>query len=142
MATARFAYFHGVPTVLVTLQATRDHSEIVRRLLVDSGFTGKSALVLNPEDADRVRRRYAPSSQVGGAIVGRQQRIWVRCSIPQLRFDTNLIAIATDLSSLSLPTGIDGLCGLSFLNLFNRWGAAQSASGDWSFEVEISEVLT
>jgi hypothetical protein len=42
------------------------------------------------------------------------------------------IAIITDISVLSLPAGVDGMAGLSFLRQFARWGAERAAPG-WQF---------
>lgn len=135
MAVTQFAYFQGLPTVLVTFQTAKPRADVVRRLLVDSGFTGQSGVVLAAADAARLRRRKAPASQVAGALVGAHERVWIKCSIPALGFTANLMAISGDLDSLSLPAGIDGLVGLSFLNHFRRWGAERLAD-DWVFVLE------
>ena len=138
MAVARFAYFQGLPTVLVSFQTRPPQVNVARRLLVDSGFTGKSAVVLSTIDATHLRLRKAPASQVAGALAGAHERVWIKCSIPELKFTANLIAISSDLASLSLPTGIDGLVGLSFLNRFRRWGAELVAE-NWEFVLESDE---
>ena len=61
-----------------------------------------------------------------------QNRAWVTCCIPQLDFQCTLIAIMTDVSSLLLPSGVQGMAGLSFLRQFARWGANRTANG-WQF---------
>ena len=136
MPVAHFSFFQQLPTVLLTFHTSGPREAIVRRLLIDSGFTGKSAFVLSPDDCERFRQRYAPPSQVTGALVGAHQRVWVKCSIPTLGFDTNLVAISSDLASCSLPAGIDGLAGLSFLSKFHRWGAELLSSREWEFFLE------
>jgi hypothetical protein len=45
-----------------------------------------------------------------------------------------LIAIVADTSSLSLPGGVEGLAGLTFLRQFARWGAERRAKG-WQFSL-------
>lgn len=92
------------------------------KLLVDSGFTGGSSFVLGEDTIDLVRATYDPA-EVVGAIQGQQNRAWVLCQIPAMRFQRMLIAIITDTSRLSLPEGVEGLAGLTFLRQFHRWGA-------------------
>lgn len=141
MLVTHFPFFHGLPTVLVNFSATRPTAVIARRLLVDSGFTGKSAFVLSTADAARLRRRAAPTSQVTGALFGAHARVWVRCSVPALEFDASLMAISSELSSLNLPEGVDGLAGLSFLSYLERWGAERVASTDWAFFLAMRDAL-
>jgi hypothetical protein len=105
-------------------------------LLIDSGFTGKSVFVLSTDDCQRFRQRHAPPSQVTGALVGAHERVWVRCSVPTLDFDAHLVAISSDLASCSLPAGIDGLAGLTFLRKFQRWGAERLSNSEWDFVLE------
>lgn len=57
----------------------------------------------------------------------------VRCSIPAISFDRNLAAIVTDIDSLSLPAGVDGMAGLTFLRQFKSWGAECGRAGSWQF---------
>jgi len=64
------------------------------------------------------------------------QRVWVKCSLPELGFADSLLALSADLAPFSLPNGIDGLVGLSFLTRFARWGGEQNAVGEWSFFLE------
>lgn len=101
------------------------------RLLVDSGFTGKSSFVLSEDALDLVRAEYQPAQAVG-AIQGQQNRAWVKCRIPTMAFQRTLIAIITDTSPLSLPTDVAGLAGLTFLRQFARWGAERIESA-WHF---------
>lgn len=136
MPVARFPFYQHLPTVLVTFEASEPSTTVVRRLLVDSGFSGKSSFVLSAVDCARLRRRYAPPSQVAGALVGAHERVWVCCTVPTLSLATNLIAISSDLANCSLPTGIDGLAGLSFLSQFERWGAERPPNRDWEFFLE------
>src|ERR1700732_2558014 len=89
-----------------------------QRLLVDTGFTGKSSLVLS-RDAVDLFRAMLPATQAAGALHGSQDRAWVTCTIPELGFHRTVIAIVTDISQLSLPTGLQGMAGLSFLRLFH-----------------------
>ena len=101
------------------------------RLLVDSGFTGKSSVVLGREASELVRAQ-VPPAQVSGALQGAQNRGWVTCRIPELSFQCTIIGIITDTSVLSLPPGVQGMAGLSFLRQFARWGAEKTADG-WRF---------
>jgi hypothetical protein len=101
------------------------------RLLVDSGFTGVSSFVLGEHAVDLVHAEYDPA-EVIGAIQGQQNRAWVTCRIPALAFRRTLIAIITDTAKLSLPAGVEGLAGLTFLRQFARWGAERGEAG-WQF---------
>jgi hypothetical protein len=103
----------------------------VLKLLVDSGFTGKSSVILG-NDARELVRAEIPPAQATGALQGPQDRGWVTCRIRDLSFQCTLIAIITDTSSLSLPPGIQGMAGLSFLRQFARWGAERMVDG-WKF---------
>ena len=58
--------------------------------------------------------------------------------ITGLGFTHTLIAILTDLSPLSLPPGVHGMLGLSFLRHFTRWGAEQSG-GRWQFFLTVGD---
>lgn len=107
------------------------------KLLVDSGFTGQSSIVLGVNEDDLIRAVMAPATATG-ALHGEQNRAWVTCRIPEIGFQRTLIAILADLAPLSLPEGIRGMVGLSFLRQFARWGAQQSADG-WQFSLSISE---
>lgn len=136
MPAARFPYYRGLPTVLLSFAVFGSEDEAVRRLLVDSGFTGESSLILPKDDCYRFGQREATVNQVGGAIQGIHQRVWVSCELPELSFQSSLIAIAADVSAFSLPDGIDGLAGLPFLNQFVRWGGERTRAGAWDFVLE------
>jgi hypothetical protein len=101
------------------------------KLLVDSGFTGKSSVILG-DDANDLIRAELPAAQATGALQGPQDRAWVTCRVPELSFQCTLIAIITDVSSLSLPSDVDGMVGLTFLRMFARWGAERMPTG-WHF---------
>jgi len=103
----------------------------VLKLLVDSGFAGKSSVILGNDAHDLVRAEIPPA-QATGALQGAQDRGWVACRIPDLNSQFTLIAIITDTSSLSLPPGVQGMAGLSFLRQFGRWGAERKMDG-WQF---------
>ena len=132
-------YFRGSP-----YYPSRDNSEVIEieflkldgevrslKLLVDSGFTGKSSFVLTDNALDLFRAEIQPANAVG-ALQGQQNRAWVTCRIPELSFQSTLIAIVADISSLSLPSEVEGMAGLTFLRQFARWGAEQSETG-WQF---------
>jgi hypothetical protein len=102
-----------------------------RQLLVDSGFTGKSSVILG-EDAVELVQAEVPPAQATGALQGPQNRAWVTCRIPALHFQRTVIAIITDIVPLLLPPGVQGMVGLSFLRLFGRWGSERTTSG-WRF---------
>jgi hypothetical protein len=106
---------------------------MTKRLLVDSGFTGRSALVLPAADAAALVRRWALDSDVRGAVTGRQQRGWVRCEIPNLQFRRAFLALWIDLAPLTLPPGVEGMVGLTFLSEFVRWGGERGADETWRF---------
>ena len=101
-------------------------------LFVDSGFTGESCLVMS-EFARQFAIANISAAHTSGALQGRQPRILITCRISALDFQSNLIAIVTDVSSLALPDGVVGMAGLSFLRLFARWGAQRSVDGSWQF---------
>jgi hypothetical protein len=104
---------------------------VAQRMLVDSGFTGESSLVL-PEEATGFAHAIVSASRASGALRGRQARVLVTCRIPALAGDLRLIAILADVSSLSLPPGVTGMVGLSFLRQFSRWGS-ERRDGCWQF---------
>ena len=101
------------------------------RLLVDSGFTGRSSLVL-PGDMMDFSHADVPEAESSGALHGLQKRGWVSCRVAGLVKAQTVIAIFTDVSVLSLPKGVTGMAGLSFLRQFIRWGAERSEA-DWRF---------
>ncbi len=123
---------------------SREHAEVIDvefltlqggtrllKLLVDSGFTGKSSVLLGDDAIDLIHAQ-VPPAQTAGALQGTHDRGWVTCRIPELSFRCALIAIITDLSPLSLPPNVDGMAGLNFLREFARWGAEQTTNG-WHF---------
>ncbi len=103
------------------------------RLLVDSGFTGTSSLVLPDERAEFIRADL-PEAETSGALHGLQKRGWVSCQVLGMRSRQTVIAIFTDLSVLSLPENVVGMVGLTFLRHFSQWGAALTETG-WQFSV-------
>lgn len=102
------------------------------RLMVDSGFTGESALVL-PAHLESLAHAHVDQAFAAGALSGKQTRVVARCRVSGLSFDDALIAITADLTNLALPADVDGIVGLTFLRRFSRWGAERTLSGDWSF---------
>jgi hypothetical protein len=103
------------------------------RLIVDTGFTGRSALVLAAGDSGVLSRRAGLGGEVRGALTGQQQRGWVSCSVVGAQRTRMLLAIFADLGPLSLPHGTNGMAGLTFLQEFAAWGAEADASGRWQF---------
>ena len=101
------------------------------KMLVDTGFTGKSSLVVDVRSADVIRAMLLPTATIG-ALQGLQPRGWVTCGIPTLGFQITVIAIVTDVAALDLPDGVSGLIGLNFLRLFARWGGERTHNG-WQF---------
>ena len=105
------------------------------RLLVDSGFSGRSSFVL-PEHVSEVFRAEVPAAETIGALQGIRNRAWVTCRIEALSFQATLIAIYGDTAPLSLPPNVEGLAGLGFLRQFSRWGAERTDTG-WQFSLAI-----
>lgn len=105
---------------------------VQKRLLIDSGFTGESCLILSTELGPFALATIA-ASHATGALHGRQTRILMTCRVPELTFQRNLIAIVTDVGALSLPPDIDGMAGQSFLRQFARWGAEKTPDDAWHF---------
>ena len=101
-------------------------------LFVDSGFTGASSFVLS-DNLRELALANLSSAHAAGALTGRQQRVLVRCSIPAISFECNLSAILTDVRSLSLPAGVHGMVGLTFLRQFKSWGAERVGQESWRF---------
>lgn len=101
------------------------------RLLVDSGFTGRSSLILPVEMMDFIHAD-VPEAESSGALHGLQKRGWVSCQVTGFAKPQTVIAIFTDISVLSLPNDVTGMAGLSFLRQFIRWGAERSDTG-WRF---------
>lgn len=118
---------------VVDVQFLKPNGEaVVKTLLVDSGFTGQSCFVLS-QDAVDLSHAMAPTTRTAGALEGMQNRVLVISCIPSLGFQRTLIAIITDIASLSLPSGVEGMAGLRFLRHFARWGAELTTDGDWRF---------
>ena len=130
MPSAHYPSRADAEVITVELLPLRGDARAVQ-LLVDTGFTGTSSVILGRDAADLVRAEVPPAQTIG-ALQGAQNRGWVTCRVPQLGCEHTLIAIITDVSALSLPAGVQGMAGLSFLRHFNRWGAEQAAGG-WRF---------
>ncbi len=101
------------------------------RLLVDSGFTGTSSLVLPVTAVDLIRAAL-PAKDITGALQGLHDRGWVTARVAGLDFQETVIAIITDTTSLALPSGVEGLAGLIFLRQFAGWGGQRTENG-WQF---------
>jgi capsule polysaccharide export protein KpsC/LpsZ len=106
-----------------------------RKLLVDSGFTGQSSIVLREDDTGLIWAKMDPMP-TSGALQGDQDRAWVSWRVHELGIQMKSIAILTNLDPLSLPHGIRGMAGLTFLRHFTRWGAERSAAG-WRFSLTV-----
>lgn len=130
MSSAHYASRAHAEVITIELLPPRGDARAVQ-LLVDTGFTGTSSVILGLDAADLIRAE-VPPSQATGALQGAQDRGWVTCRVPELGCEHTLIAIITDVSALSLPEGVQGMAGLSFLRYFTRWGAEQAAGG-WRF---------
>lgn len=132
MASVSFPSPDGAEVIEVDF-VRLDGSPRSLKLLVDTGFTGKSSVIIGANDIDLIRAGL-PSTETTGALKGQQNRAWVTCRIGAMKFQATMIAIVADLSALSLPIGVDGLVGLSFLRQFARWGARRSRKG-WTFSL-------
>ncbi len=115
--------------------ATTTGVDLNYRLLVDSGFSGSISLVLS-QDIQELATIPAPASHAYGAIQGVQKRVIVFCRMPAISFQTTAVAIVSDLSPMSLPSGVQGIAGLRLLRQFLRWGAEQTGDGSWRFFLE------
>jgi hypothetical protein len=134
MNTAHFPSYDDCEVIEVEFITVAGQSRR-RKLLVDSGFTGESSLILDEGEAELIVA-VADSAPTSGALRGDQNRGWVTCRIPAIGFEQTAIAILTDLGPLALPAGVRGMAGLSFLRLFAGWGAEQTAQG-WQFFVSV-----
>jgi hypothetical protein len=105
------------------------------RLLVDSGFTGKSSFVLS-ESETGLAHANVPAAEVVGALHGVQKRVVVMCRLEAIPIEIAAIAILADLASLALPTGVQGIVGLRFLRHFRRWGSERHTDKEWQFFLE------
>jgi predicted aspartyl protease len=132
MSTASFSSLANADILEIELIPLTGEIQRVR-LLVDSGFTGTSSLVLPSEFAEFIRADL-PEAETSGALHGFQKRGWVSCQVVGMRSRQTVIAIFTDVSVLSLPDNVVGMVGLTFLRQFTQWGAALSATG-WQFSL-------
>jgi hypothetical protein len=130
MATAYYRSLDDSDVIEVEFLPLRGNARTLK-LLVDSGFTGRSSVILGDEAVELVRAQMRPA-ETSGALQGTQNRAWVTCRIAHLSYQATVIAIVADLAPLSLPLGIQGIVGLSFLRQFARWGAERTAEG-WQF---------
>ncbi len=136
MGTMHYPSLPGAEVIDVEF-LTLDGGIRTLRLLVDSGFSGRSSFVL-PEHVSSLFRAEVPAVQTVGALEGVRNRAWVTCRISVLSFQATLIAIYADTASLSLPPDVDGLAGLAFLRHFSRWGAERMETG-WQFFLATDE---
>jgi hypothetical protein len=142
VARTTFVFHHDLPVVEVQLVGPGAPGTVVSaplRLLVDSGFTGRSHLILSYADGRRFGRSQLPASRARGALSGVQIRVEVSCAGPSIGTRLTLTAICADLQPLALPDGIVGLAGLNFLTCFAGWGARQGSDRTWSFSLETGE---
>lgn len=117
---------------VITVEFVPLHGDArVLQLLIDTGFTGKSSLILGRDAVDLIRAEIPPA-QTTGALQGAQDRAWVACRVPELNCEHTMIAIIADLAGLSLPANVQGMAGLNFLRHFSRWGSERTPSG-WRF---------
>jgi predicted aspartyl protease len=130
MASVSFPSFDAAEVIEVEFVTVQGGTRTLK-LLVDTGFSGRSSVIIGA-DASELIRAALPPAQTTGALKGSQDRGWVTCRIPALSFQATMIALIADVSVLSLPIGVEGMVGLSFLRQFARWGAEKSASG-WRF---------
>jgi hypothetical protein len=130
MATVYYRSLDNAEVIDVEFLTLQGGTRLLK-LLVDSGFTGNSSVILSNDLSDLVHAQI-PATQTSGALQGPQERGWVTCRIPELSFQRTLIAIITDISLLSLPPNVFGMVGLSFLRQFARWGSERTENG-WQF---------
>ncbi len=130
MASVSFPGFDAAEVIEVEFVGAQGGVRSLK-LLVDTGFSGRSGVIIGTDAGDLVRARL-PATQTTGALKGQQDRAWVTCRVPGLSFQATLIAIIADISVLSLPRGVDGMAGLTFLRHFARWGAEETPAG-WRF---------
>ncbi len=137
MTSLTIPFHHGIPTITLLLMRRTTGQCVTRRLMVDSGFTGKCDLLLSNDDCRDFHVRFARSTEVGGAITGTHRLVWVKCALPELTFERTVRSLGADLATMSLPNGIEGLVGLSFLTRFAAWGGRQDNSRQsWDFVLE------
>jgi hypothetical protein len=131
MAVAYYRSLDDAEAIEVEFLTLADSVRVLK-LLVDSGFTGKSSLILGNEAREPVRAE-VPPAQALGALQGAQNRGWVTCRIPDLGFQCTVIGIITDISSLSLPSGVQGMAGLTFLRNFAHGARSAKRTDGTSF---------
>jgi len=136
MPTAHFSSLNDCEVIEVEFLTVSGESRR-RKLLVDSGFTGESSIVLGDHEDELIWAMMDPT-QASGALQGEQNRAWVTCRIPEIGFQATVIAIHTDLTPLSLPEEIRGMAGLSFLRHFTQWGPERSG-GTWRFSLSLDK---
>jgi predicted aspartyl protease len=137
MATAYFTSLADAETVDVDFV----HPEggiVTMRLLVDSGFTGEGSVLLPRATAGLVQAS-VERMQATGALSGAQDCGLVKCCVADLAFDRMVTAIFSNLAPLCLPSGVDGMVGLTFLRYFERWGAERAPDKSWRFFLESGE---
>ena len=120
MAISYFASLQDAEVVDVDFVHTAGHS-VPMRLFVDSGFTGAEKV---RSSARRDRGWYTFRRSVQGLkaqVAGFLDRGWVRCRVPSLAFEKRMLAVFSNVQPLFLPTGVDGMVGLTFLRHFARW---------------------
>jgi len=135
MPTIHFASLPDAEIVSAEFEKL-DGSIIARHLPVDTGFSGASGVLLSIQDADLMWAKL-PFANTSGALQGQQQRGVVRVGIAGLLAPRGMAALFADLTSLSLPAGVQGMAGLSFLREFDRWGAERQSDGSWRFGLTV-----
>jgi hypothetical protein len=130
MATAYYQSLDDADVIEVEFLPLQGNARTLK-LLVDSGITGRSSVILGQDASDLVRAQMGPAES-SGALHGTQNRAWVMCRITDLIYRATVIAIVADVAPLSLPSGVHGIVGLTFLRQFTRWGAERTAE-EWRF---------
>ncbi len=136
MTRALFPFHDDYPVVDVALTRADGAGTTIRRLLLDTGFTGRSVFVLSTDDETLLSHRPLRDGTVCGALTGSQQRMWVIAGVPRIGFLGSFVAIVTGLGPLGLPSGVQGMAGLTFLQRFRAWGAERGTDGEWRFFLE------
>ena len=135
MPATSFASLAEAEVVTVELEHL-DGTIVTRTLMVDSGFTGASGVLLSNHDMSLIHAS-APFATTGGALVGQQSRGAIRIGVAGVLTPRRMFALFADLSTLSLPANVEGMVGLTFLRLFDQWGAQRHADGTWRFGLTI-----
>ena len=84
MPIVRFPFHEGYPVVEVGFRQLGGEGSVTRKLLVNSGFTGRSAFVLPARDEKDLGIWRSASAHVRGALSGEQHRTWVMCLVPEI----------------------------------------------------------